>query len=319
MRGILLGGLGGLVIGVSGTYAYEHYLGDGQQLVQTQSQLSTANATLTKNTQDGQDLKNETTALSAQVQQLSSSNDDLKHQVEALNKTSTPSAPAPAANPMAGMMKVGMEQQFQQKLLMLKSRLHLTPEQEAAVKAAMDEEAKRMEDMFAGGKFDPAAMAKQQGANSVDKTLDSILTPDQKAIYKQIQDDEKSSAAETMATMEMNQVAPVLGLSDAQKDQVYSALYQVQTNMTDPNWIKNIAATGSDPMAVMEAQAKAKEDALAKILTPDQMATYQQQVQNQMEMVKSMMQKMTPPSGSASSSGGDSTVSAGVVVLPATP
>jgi hypothetical protein len=308
MRGMLLGVLGGVVIGVSGTYAYEHYLGDGRKLVQTQAQLSTANATLTKNTQDGQDLKSETDALTAQVQQLSSSNDDLKHQVEALKKTSTAAA-TPPANPMAGIMKVGMEQQYQQKLLMLKARLHLTPEQEAAVKAAMDEELKGMEDMFAGGKFDPAVMGTRQGANSVDKALDGILTPDQKAIYKQIQDDEKSSAAETMATMEMNQVAPVLGLSDAQKDQVYSALYQVQSETSDPNWIKNNTPTSSDPLAMMEAQTKAKEDALAKILTPDQMATYQQQAQNQLQMVKSMMQKTTSTP----------TSDIGVEIIPATP
>jgi hypothetical protein len=312
MRGILLGVLGGLVIGISGTYAYEHYLADGKQLVQAQAQLSTANATLTKTTQDSQDLKSETAALTAQVQQLSFEKDEIKHQIDGLKQASTASVPTPAANPMAGFMKAGMEQQYEQTLLMLKSRLHLTPEQEAVVKAALDEQAKREEDMFAGGKFDPAAMAKQPGANSVEKTLDSILTPDQKVIYKQIQDEQKSSTAEMTVTMEMNQVAPLLGLSDAQKDQVYSALYQVQTTTTDPNWIKNNSGTGWGPIGMLEAQAKAKEDALAKILTPDQLATYHQQAQSQMELSKSMLQ-MTPTSGSAPTTG------TGVIVTPNTP
>jgi hypothetical protein len=291
MRGILLGVLGGLVIGSSGMYAYEHYLGDGPQLVQTQAQLDSANASLTKNTQDSQELKSETAALSDQVQQLSSKNDDLKNQVVELKQNSTTGGAAPAANPMANMMQAGLEQQFRQKLLVLKSRLHLTPDQEATVTAAMDEELKRMEAMFAGGKIDPQAMANLQGANSLDKTLDSILTPDQKATYQQIQTDEKNSAVETMANYELNQMTPLLQLSDSQKDQVYSALAQVQSNVMDPNWVKNNLAGSTDPVAILEAQAKAKEDALANILTPDQLATYHQQAQSQLDLQKAMLQK----------------------------
>jgi chromosome segregation ATPase len=300
MRGILLGVLGGLVIGSSGMYAYEHYLGDGQQLVQTQAQLDSANASLTKNTQDSQELKSETAALSDQVQQLSSKNDDLKNQVEELKQNSTTGGAAPAANPMANMMQAGLEQQFRQKLLVLKSRLHLTPDQEATVTAAMDEELKRMEAMFAGGKIDPQAMANLQGANSLDKTLDSILTPDQKATYQQIQTDEKNSAVETMANYELNQMTPLLQLSDSQKDQVYSALAQVQSNVMDPNWVKNNLAGSTDPVAILEAQAKAKEDALANILTPDQLATYHQQAQSQLDLQKAMLQKSSSaPAASA--------------------
>jgi hypothetical protein len=294
MRGILLGVLG-VVIGVSTTFAYEHFLGDGRQLLQAKVQLAVSDARLNLNTQDSRQLKSETEALSAQVQQLSSSNDDLKHQVEELKKTSTANAPAPAANPMAGMMKVGMEQQYQQTLLMLKSRLHLTPEQEAAVKAAMDDESKRMEAMFAGGKFDPHAMANLGGANSLDKTLDSILTPDQKATYQQIQTDEKNSAVEMVATVELNQMTPLLQLSDSQKDQVYSALAQVQSNMMDPNWVKSNLSGSTDPLAILQAQAKAKEAALANILTPDQLSTYHQQAQSQLELQESMLQKTVAP------------------------
>ena len=52
------------------------------------------------------------------------------------------------------------------------------------------------------------------------------------------------------------------------------------------------ASPGSpaNPIAFLDAQAKAKEDALAKILTPDQLATYHQQAQAQLDMQKSMMQ-----------------------------
>ena len=98
----------------------------------------------------------------------------------------------------------------------------------------------------------------------------------------------------------MNQMAPLLQLSDTQKDQVGSALMQVQLDTQNPDWIKNNVATSStNPLAILDAQAKAKENALSKILTPDQLATYHQQAQSQLDAQKAMMQKFMPPTPSA--------------------
>jgi hypothetical protein len=44
----------------------------------------------------------------------------------------------------------------------------------------------------------------------------------------------------------------------------------------------------------LDAQEKAKEDALASILTPDQMTAYKQQQQSQLDMQKAMMKKFMP-------------------------
>jgi hypothetical protein len=302
MRSLLIA-LGCLAAGALGALGYSHFLGEGKQLAELQADLNDANTKLAQAAQDRQQAKTETDAMSAQIQQLVASKDDLKHQVDEL-KSAAPTASAPAApNPlagMAGMMKVGMAQHEEEQLLLLKSRLHLTPDQEAAVKAALDEEAKRGEEMaakmFSGGKIDPQSLGDLKNAKTVDQTLNDILTPDQKAAYQQMKTDQKTSATEMVATSEMNQVAPLLQLSDSQKDQVYSAFYQVQTDMQDPNWIKtNMAAGGAtNPTAILDAQAKAKEDALSKILTPDQLATYHQQAQAQLDLQKSMMQKFSP-------------------------
>jgi hypothetical protein len=138
------------------------------------------------------------------------------------------------------------------------------------------------------------------GAKSVEQTLNDILTPDQKTTYQQMQSDEKANNAEAMASMEMNQMATSLDLTDAQKDQVGSALYQNQLNMQNPAWIKaNMSTNPSDPLAIINAQAQAKEAALAKVLTPDQLAIYQQQAQSQLAMQKTIMQKFMPASGTA--------------------
>jgi len=328
MRSILLA-LACLAVGVLGALGYSHYLGEGKQLAEVQDDLSTAQTKLAKLAQENQQAKSETDAMTAQIQQLTATKEDLKKQVDELKSSSTAAAATPSANSMsgmAGMMKAGMTQHYQEQLLLLKSRLHLTPEQEAAVKAALDEEGKRAEEMAAkmlsGGKIDPQAMADlKNNAKSLDQTLNDILTPDQKTAYEQMKTDQKNSAAEMMVTVEMNQVSPLLQLNDSQKDQVYNALYQVQLDTQDPNWVKNNVTTAStDPLAILDAQAKAKEDALSKILTPDQMTAYQQQVQNQLNMQKAMMQKFMPAqTGAAGAAPAAATPAPAAPASPATP
>jgi hypothetical protein len=302
MRNILVA-LVSLAAGALLALGYDHYLGVGVQLADSQEQLDTSTASLAKVKEQSQEAKSETEALTDQVKQLTASKEDLQHQLDQLKSTATtpaPMFPGMGSSSMAGMMKAGMAQQQQTKLLLLESRLHLTPDQITAVTAALDEESKRGQEMaakmFSGGKID---MTDYQNVKSVDQTLNDILTPDQKTAYAQMQTDQKNSATETVASMEMNQVAPLLQLSDSQKDQVYSALYQVQQDSTDPNWIKaNVSTT--NPTAILDAQEKAKEDALAKILSPDQMTTYQQQAQSQLAMQKAMMQKFMPPTAGTS-------------------
>ena len=306
MRSALLGVLG-LVLGALGAFGYSHYLGEGKQLADLQDQWSALTAKLAKTADENKQAKSETDALSAQVEQLSASNEKLKQQIAS-------AAPAPAStatspmNPfganMGGMMKEILANKSTARLELLKTRLHLTDEQVALVKAAMDEQDKNAQEMtakmFSGGKIDAQAVAAQlKGQKTVDQTLDDILNPQQKTDYEQMKTDEKNSAAETMASVEMNQFAPALQLSETQKDQVYNALAQAQLNTQDPNWIKNNLPSGGNPTAMLDVQAKAKEDALAKILTPDQLAIYHQQAQSQLDMQKSMMQKFMPQAAAA--------------------
>jgi hypothetical protein len=303
MRSLLLA-LSCLAVGILGALGYSHYLGEGSQLAELQDELSTANTKLAKVTQDSQQAKSETDAMSAQIQQLTSTKDDLTHQVEEL-KSASPSTPAsPLANRTAGIVKAQMTRMNETKLLLLKSRLHLTPDQEAAVKAAMDAEEKHIEEMaskmLSGGKIDPQDMAGLKNFKTVDQTINDILTPEQKTAYQQVKTDQNNSNAEMGASVEMSQMVPLLQLSDSQKDQVYNALAQAQVDAQDPTWVKNNVTTSStNPLAVLDAELKAKEDALSKILTPDQLATYQQQAQSQLDMQKAMMQKFMPPAAGA--------------------
>jgi cell division protein FtsB len=269
MRFLIMGALTGLIIGTVGALGYSHYFGEGRRLAELQAELSAVSASSGHVAEHGKELSSETDAMSSQIDQLAATNDKLKQQVADLKKN----GPAPGGfviptamlAPMADRFKTRMEQQHQQKMLLLKTRLHLTPDQEAALQAEMDGETKKMQEMSASvmqsGKFDPGAFAgMNRGQQGIDQTLDSILTPDQKTAYQQMQADQKKAQTETAATAEMNEVAPLLQLNDTQKDQVYSALYQARVD-------------GQDPAT--------KQAALAKILTPDQMSAYQQQSQYQ--------------------------------------
>jgi hypothetical protein len=284
-----------LVVGLLGALGYSHYFGEGRELAELRSEVAKLQAELAKSNSDSKQAHSENEALAAQVVQLDNTKDDLKKKLAAAQSAGAP-APAAPANPfatpaMVGMMKARFAQQREQRLAMLKARLHLTPEQEAEVKAAMDEEGKLADDMaakfMAGEKVDMKAAGDLRNMKSVDQALDTVLTPDQKTAYQQMKTDEKNSAAEMSASVEMNQVSPMLGLNDTQKDQVESALYQVQLQPPDPG-------AASNPVAVAEAREKAKEDALAKILTPDQLATYRQQAQSQLQMQQAMMQRFMP-------------------------
>ena len=199
-----------------------------------------------------------------------------------------------------------MAQMSDQKLRVLMARLHLTPDQFAKIKAAMDAESQRTAEMstkmLAGQKLDMQSIMKDaQNYKSAEQTIQDVLTPDQKTAYQQMQADQKKSQAETSASFEMNQVAPLLNLSETQKDQVESALYQAHLDTQDPKWIqKNVTSTPGDPTAFMDAQEKAKEDALASVLTPDQMTAYKQQAQSQLDTQKAMMKKFMPAGGFSS-------------------
>jgi Spy/CpxP family protein refolding chaperone len=281
MRNIILGTVAGLAIGAVGALAYSHYLGDGKLLADLQAQLDAANADLAKAKNDKQQMANETSSVSDQVDQLQASNDDLKKQLDDLKKAQ-PTATAPPTNPMTlagmmmGMMRGGM--QGQQRMFLLQSRLNLTPDQAAKIKAAMDADAQArrglMQQAFRNnGIIDPAAAAK---ANTLDQTLASVLTPEQQTAYQQVQADEQTSRADTAATTQVNQVAPLLQLSDSQKDQVFNALYQVQMSAPDPTSL----ITNPNAATVITAQAQATQAALAKVLTPAQMTLYQQEGQS---------------------------------------
>jgi len=305
MRGAIFG-LAGLIVGALAALGYSHFVGEGRQAADLQDQVAKLQADLASAKNTTVLAKQENTALADQVQQLIASKNKLEKQAN--DETNAPGITMPvpqgfSSSDMAGIMKQQLAQMNDEKLRMWESRLHLTPEQVAKLRAAMDAESDRAQamgaKMFSGQKVDIQSMMKDAGKfKSVEQTLQDILTPDQKTAYKAVQAEQKKTQAETTASMEMNQVAPLLNLSENQKDQVESALYQVQIDSQDPKWMQQHGSgTPGDPTSYMDAELKAKEDALSSILTPDQMAAYKQQQESQLNMQKAMLKKFMPAGG----------------------
>ena len=309
MKSALLA-VGCLLAGALIAFGYSHYLGEGKQLADLQVEVRDQAMALSAAQKEGEKAKSETEAMSAQIQQLTATKADLQKQVEDLKSAAAPSQAVPmppgfSSSSMAAIVKAQMASRKEEKFQRLVKRLNLTDDQQVTLRAAMDAEDNRIEEMttkmLAGGNVYAVNQAEEiKQTKSVDQTLNDMLTETQKTIYQEMKTDEKTNSAEAMASVEMNQMATSLNLSETQKDQVGSALYQNQLNLQDPAWLKaNMGSIGTDSLAIIDAQARAKEDALAKVLTPDQLALYHQQAQAQLAMQKSIMQKFMPATGTA--------------------
>ena len=93
-------------------------------------------------------------------------------------------------------------------MLLLKTRLKLTPDQETEIKAAMDADAQKRRElgrqMFTSGKIDPQAPPQPPTRWTNQRHSDS----DQQASYKQVQADEQAARANTAATVQVTNRAP---------------------------------------------------------------------------------------------------------------
>jgi hypothetical protein len=290
MRNAILGTVAGLLVGTAGALAYSHYLGDGSLLADLQAQLDSANAKLAQSETDRKFLAEQNKSSSDQLDQLVSSNEQLKKQLASGAPTNSAPTPAvlgiPAITPdvirgFMGMMRGGAGgfRSPEQRMFLLQTRLKLDPDQAKAIKAAMDADNQARRDAFRlarqnGTRPDPQALA---AANTLDKTLASVLSPTQQTEYQQEQADEKSARAESSATSQVDNLMPLLQLTDDQKEKAMNALYQQQVSAPDPASL----LTNPNPLGALASQGQSVQSAMKQVLTPDQYALYQQDQQVQ--------------------------------------
>lgn len=193
------------------------------------------------------------------------------------------SPPSPQSRPeMPEAMKKAMElagkNRLSAKLEALKVRLKLTPDQEARLRAILEAEQKKH--------LEFADWFRKDGLSSSEQ-IKQLLAPEQLESYQAYEEEERDSAYQSMANMELMQVQSLLQLSDEQKDKVFEALYNSQKSGLSPKDANGQEIT--DPKAAVEKQMDARLDALRPILTPEQLQIYEKHLNSQKDMIKAFM------------------------------
>jgi RNA polymerase sigma factor (sigma-70 family) len=132
----------------------------------------------------------------------------------------------------------------------------------------------------------------------------AVLTPDQLAAYPAYEQAEATTTAENSASSELTMISKDMELTQDQKDKVQAALYQYDLNQQSANpgkdAVSQARATGDYASVVrlqIETQQQALQDkikVLGDILTPDQLATYQQKQTEMIDMQSSAMNMFLP-------------------------
>jgi len=166
-----------------------------------------------------------------------------------------------------------------ERLAALRSRLGLTDEQAAKVRALLDAKNPdapavaisgdvgplNVEDLISGGT--PTKAQRE----TTDTKIAGLLTPDQQEKFQSFQQEQRDNRVEIATNREMTGLQKSLTLTPEQKDQAYQALGQLAQQDEDQ------AGSDSFDPAVLAARKKARIDALHPILTPEQMRAYEAQ------------------------------------------
>ncbi len=173
-----------------------------------------------------------------------------------------------------GRFEEMMSRQVDQQLDIYATRLNLNADQREELKEIM---LLRMTQMRL--RFNPHGAERREddnGApmitqNDIDNLAAEILSLDQFDEYDEIRTQEIESRSEMMATAQLSQIAPQLGLTETQKDQVYSIYYSQSLEMTD-GFV--------NPERMQESQLSADEE-VREILNEEQREVFNTIKENQ--------------------------------------
>ena len=233
----------------------------------------------------------ETEKLAARKQQ-----DALLHKIVGLEEKLKAMVPAqPASNPMLAMAAGFLKQRGESQIEALKTRLNLTPEQEAELKRHFEEAAKFQEEitnaMLSGKKLSSEEMKQRASSQvSLDEMLKKLLNPDQLKSYQEFQKVEKAEQSELSAHFKMNEISSMFALDEDQKDKIYGVFYDQQSFKPE---LKGVVPQ-QIPMEAERQRHEYVKGQLKSILTPEQLETWSKRQEAQMKAQQEMMQKLLP-------------------------
>lgn len=193
---------------------------------------------------------------------------------------------------MGEAMKGVIANQLEGRFARLKEKVHLTPEQEAAVREIMTKQveaaAGAAQKVLAGKMTREEMRRMQESTGNPEEQIKALLTPDQQADYQDYHQEENRSTARMAANAELLQLQSTLQLSEEQENQVFATIYD-QTLSTMEGGAAQSVPAGADPAAILEWQMNQKAKALETVLTPEQLESYQRFQQNQLKFLKMML------------------------------
>lgn len=196
------------------------------------------------------------------------------------------------AGPMADLMQNGLEQMTQRRLVRMQERLQLSPAQSQAIQDILTRKAEVIGEATRGvlaGKLDPDKLAAlRQKRGDPEAEIRAVLSSEQQSAYATLQEEERLNSARRSAQSEVLQMQHTLGVTDEQTDRVFTALYEQSLAQHD--------ATSAEPEPLNPAEAEEwtmnrKLEALAGVLTPEQLAAYRQQQERQLAFLKRMISR----------------------------
>jgi hypothetical protein len=233
-------------------------------------------------------------------------------------RSSSPDGPPPDGPPergkrrnpereanMRALRELDRKQRQDAQILALTTKLHLTPEQQTAIRAALDKGSAERDALReagfarhqAGGGGDSeearrADLAKFAAVNAAqEQSIASGLSAEQLAAYTDYKTEQKQTSIENKANQELGDLLKNFSLSEDQKDAAFQFFAgQAKDNPFDPD---RIAAMGGDIRKIFEQQQKSKLEAFKRILTPAQYELYN----TQQEQRAATFRNLTPGAG----------------------
>ena len=219
------------------------------------------------------------------------------------------------------MMKQHAERDANREADKLALRLKLTPEQKKSLKkfllAAKESERAGFRAMMKnGGKADPV-----KPGQSEEEFLKSMLTPEQQAEYARSQEEQRTARAEEYAQRKVRKLHEELSLSEEQKDKLFQAYAQQKLAASDPAKkpespgdvigaavggaisFSSISVGGDSGPVEFEFDgleglttggSDLPRETMQTILTPEQLAVYDQRKTEEQERMKTMIQSGAP-------------------------
>ncbi len=200
---------------------------------------------------------------------------------------------------MKAMVQGALEQQLLGRLERMKPRLHLSPEQEQAIRDILMKQVQQgteaAQKMFSG-KLTPGELTKLRastGSLDPEEAIKALLTREQQAAYADYKQEEAVSNSRLVANAELLQMQGALGLSQEQQDKVFNALYDYTVDQLSG---KNPSVPPKElgPTELIEWQFEQKAKALETVLTPEQLESYRKLQESQARLIKGMLQPKEP-------------------------